>query len=105
MGTNIQNIAVRINQRKISISDFSELVHCNDDAECRGKFGNTIMQCSELYTGVKNGICAPVFCQNNNECPTVGDICNSGALDGSCDTNTNHCNYESALAIASCIIN
>ena len=105
MGTNNQNITVHINQRKISISDWSELVHCNDDAECRGKFGNTIMQCSELYTGVKNGICAPVFCQNNNECPTVGDICSSGALDGSCDTNTNHCNYESALAIANCIIN
>jgi len=81
-------------------SDWSELVYCDDDAECRGKFGNTIMQCSEVYTGIKNGICTPVFCQDNNECPKVGDWLTSGALEGSCDTNSNHCNYDRALIIS-----
>ena len=82
------------------ISDWSELVYCDDDAECRGKFGNTIMQCSEVYTGIKNGICTPVFCQHNNECPNVGNMFKVGVLKGSCDTNSNHCNYDRALIIS-----
>ena len=82
----------------MSISDWSELVYCNDDADCREKFGNTLTQCFEA--GIKNGICTPVFCQDNNECPKVGDWLTSGALTGSCDTNSNHCNYHPALIIS-----
>ena len=88
----------------MSISDWSESVYCNDDAECREKFGNTLTQCFEVngaWDGsIKKGICTPVFCQHNNECPDVGNMFKVGVLKGSCDTNSNHCNYQEGLLVA-----
>ena len=50
----------------------------------------------------KSGICAPLDCSFSAECPSIGNVCGSGAVSGSCQLD-GKCSYDSPLAVAGCV--
>ena len=93
------------NETSSEYANWSGLVHCDDESECQGIFGNSIpTQCSKIYSHSRNGICAPRNCQHNNtDCPIIGDECTSGAISGECNNNSTQCDYAPFLMVAYCI--
>ena len=93
------------NETSSEYANWSGLVHCDDESECQGIFGNSIpTQCSKIYSHSRNGICAPRNCQHNNtDCPIIGDECTSGAISGECNINSTQCDYAPVMMLAYCI--
>ena len=56
---------------------------------------------SGSVVGPKAGVCAPLECDSNDECPSIGNVCGSGAVSGFCQSGK--CTYDSPLFVAGCI--
>ena len=80
------------------------LLPCNTKNDC---LSPEVSQCHKMQSGsnsVKSGYCVPYQCQSNKDCLTIGDICTSGSLSGTCNKENDKgiCQYLPALAIATC---
>ena len=49
-----------------------------------------------------SGQCVPLNCQTDNDCPTIGDECQDGALLGQCNSASYVCDYSKVLALSNC---
>ena len=78
------------------------LLPCNTKNDC---LSPKVSQCHKMHvssdTG-KSGYCVPYQCRSNKDCFTIGDVCTSGSLSGTCNKKNYICQYDPALAIASC---
>ena len=48
------------------------------------------------------GVCVPKNCQDDSDCPEVGNICTTGALTTRECSDKNQCEYGPHLTIAEC---
>ena len=86
------------------------LFDCNEDDDCPKKLPKCHkMQRRSSEIGnrhvVKNSYCVfrkCQYCQNEWNCPTLGNVCTSGSLSGKCDADLNTCEYNTFLAITRC---
>ena len=83
--------------------DWSELDQCNKDSECTAKYGNVKTKCSPVKDQAHKGVCVPDVCEDDSDCPDVGDGCFGGLLEGRCDTNMHTCQYSPFILLAHCI--
>jgi hypothetical protein len=76
--------------------DDTTLLGCSTADDCpRWESG---AQCVETSLG--NSYCVPSRCEDN-ACPSIGDLCQDGVLDGTCNAESK-CEYAPVIAIAYC---
>ena len=81
--------------------NWSKLVYCDKDKDCKGKFGNTITKClADVELG--KGVCVPKNCQDISDCPEIGYVCTTGALKTRECSDENQCEYRPHIVIADC---
>jgi hypothetical protein len=92
----------------VSEVSWSRLVYCDQAGDCLADLGQVSTQCKRIdgvvdHIGVERiGICVPLECSDNTDCPVVGDDCGKGALKGVCNSVIQECNYFDALIVANC---
>ena len=85
--------------------DPKNLVSCNRNTDCpKGLGWETACHrmLSPTPTG-QSGYCVPSACESSVQCPSLGDECQDGSISGRCNLTTSICDYNRALAIATCV--
>merc|ERR1712210_212755 len=85
--------------------DPKNLVSCDRNTDCpKGLGWETACHrmLSPTPTG-QSGYCVPSACESEIQCPSLGDECQDGSISGRCNLATSTCDYNSALAIATCV--
>ena len=85
--------------------DPKNLVSCNRNTDCpKGLGWETACHrmLSPTPTG-QSGYCVPLACESEIQCPSLGNECQEGSISGHCNLATSTCDYDRALAIATCV--
>jgi len=76
------------------------LLECNSAEDCPTSRGQCNVMLSSNPSG-SSGQCVPLNCQTDNGCPTIGDECQDGALQGQCNS-AYTCDYDKVFALGNC---
>ena len=68
---------------------------CPDNAKCSAINNKYDSDGNAIF-----GVCVPKKCSDQVPCPSVGDICSSGAIFGACSSG--QCMYDPVIAMSSC---